>query len=120
MKSGARREAISAAELDEKRVIAQEAGCTFYMGAVCEKDPAHGTMRYTNTGRCVECNRAFQRSIQKEKYAKRKAGVKDPNKSERILQSDPNAFTYVAFSLASVEAIAKWRESVMRKLGGAA
>lgn len=120
MKSGARRETISAAELDARRVAAQGAGCTFYMGAVCEKDPKHGAMRYTNTGRCRECERSYQRANKKEKYAQRKAGVTVSKKSERILQSDPNAFTYVAFSLASVEAITRWRESVMRKLGGAA
>lgn len=115
-KSGARREAIPASELDDNRLAAEAAGCTFYIGKPCDKDPTHGSVRYTNTGQCKECTRSYFRNNHQDRYArsKAKAGAKA---SAKLLQSDPDAFTYVAFTLGSVEGIRRWRESVTRKLG---
>lgn len=101
--------------VDPNRDAALSAGCTFYIGQQCDKHPEHGNVRYAQTGLCKECYREYSATIQRTRYAKKKT-----KRQLELLKSDPNAFTWVAFNLGSVEGIRAWVNSTLRKFEEAA
>lgn len=109
-----RREALSAAEIDENRCAAQAAGCTFFIGKPCLVNRDHGSVRYTNSGHCKECSCEGSRARAKRNYQARKAAK---SKGNSLPQGDTDAFPFVAFTLGNAANIQRWLDSISRKVG---
>lgn len=98
---------VSAETTAGSREKAIKAGCRFFIGDACPESAEHGNVRYTANAQCVECERAKFRVRAAKERAKR--SVHDMPKRSGV------AFSFVAFTLGSVEGIRQWLASIERK-----
>lgn len=98
---------VSEATCADTHAKAVKAGCRFYIGDACQDDGRHGNVRYTANKQCVECERGKFRVRAAKERAKR--SVHD------MAKRSPVAYSFVAFTLGSVEGIKRWLASMERK-----
>lgn len=100
---------VSASTTAASREAAQKAGCKFYIGEPCATDHEHGNVRYAANAQCVQCERGKFRARSAKERAKR--GGNDIGKRATV------GYSFVTFTLGSVEGIQKWMASMERKQG---
>ena len=100
---------VNASTTGKSRAAAEKAGCRFYIGEECQANHEHGNVRYTANAQCVQCERGKYRAYAARERAKR--GGNDIKKRASV------GFSFVAFTLGSVEGIEKWLASMAQKQG---
>ncbi len=95
---------------------AQEAGLKFYNGTVCPIDPKHGTIRYTNNGTCVECNKAYSadaRAKEKRRIWNSEAARKR-TLEHGALKGNPTNFKHRVFVLGAPASVQSWLDKTWK------
>lgn len=98
---------VSEANTAANRGAAISAGCRFYIGEVCAEHAEHGNVRYAANGQCVECERA--------KFRARSAKEREKRGGSELRKRANGGYSFVAFTLGSVEGIERWMASMARK-----
>lgn len=107
MPKPSQRRVVSECTTAATREKAIKAGCRFYIGEACQADGEHGNVRYAANGLCVQCERSKFRSRSAKERAKRS--------TNDMAKRSPVGYSFVAFTLGSVEGIKRWMASMERK-----